>query len=666
MKRGLFLLAILLCLPLSGEGSPDANKQGSGGAGGVPGLSGSTGNDLTLNALFAAQTFEAMPDWPRIYVSRENNNAPAAGAAGCLPGPNGCWPVGVDTNPGTMEQPIRSITAAVAYLNRQKVIVVMDSEDSAWITAGAGTDWGTGTDHTLSTTGCGTGTSGTLTDEPCGFWIASNPNKPVVVDCTNINPATNSIMSFVGTGSGYFGIAGINPTHCPREPKDNNVFWDTQNNAHGVIVNSMNLEISGGFENHAYAEAQSGVCSGCGLVLINSGAEFRDDANWDENSGATNPTATKCENFNNPWECCHADSANACAGGGRAGLNCDDNTDCPASTCTLGDAGDSQCGAATHAFEVTSSDWAIISQRQFHITNTQLPGWVDQIGVESGKSATHDCFLLEPPAGTDNPDVTIIGPWCRGPASLAASGPNSATAAYCASAFVAQAAETSPVRMRLARMLCAGWPAVPSNESVGVKQFNGSAVNPNAMEFILHQNTVADMAVGVGDSGQFGGDTISYSLTGNLFDTLRTVAGNAYVFAAQGGANNGVVSVDADGSNVYDAITGTYNSFSLQGTSYTHAGLVPDSQGGYNANTFFFGTNDASEQPNEIALLTTGGDAFSGFAASFFGVGTEVKDRVTVPRYIALPPYAFVPTAVLGAKITGFTLGTHFKNAGAR
>ncbi len=44
----------------------------------IPGLSGTQGNDLTLEYLYTLRNFQALPDWPIVYVSADDN-------AGCVP-----------------------------------------------------------------------------------------------------------------------------------------------------------------------------------------------------------------------------------------------------------------------------------------------------------------------------------------------------------------------------------------------------------------------------------------------------------------------------------------------------------------------------------------------------------------------------------------------------
>lgn len=640
MKRSLFI-ALLVALGLGGalgarntvETCVLGQSCGGGGSGqAVPGLVGSTANDLTVEYLWNLQTFEAMPNWPRFYFS-----AGAGGKAG----------IGDDANPCTTDAPCRSLSRAVALLNRQQVIVVLDAD--TWIDAT--NDFGGATTFDIANTGCGTGSSSVMTDEPCGFIVPWDPESPATLDCSNFDltgSPEDAFLDFSGTGSGYYGVAGVTVSHCPRTPISSTANPQTalQGTGGNVVFVNVHVRDYAGMESHAF-----GVAPGfedTHFVLVNSGAQSRDPADFDEDcAGATcadSDTVAKalCNTTDDPYPCCTLDSG----------------------------AGDSQCEGAIHLVELGGqTELTVISDELFWARSTQI----NAVGPENAQTTA---FVFEPPTSdaAHVGDHLLVGPVIRGTRTLtAAAGTGDGFFGIGRKAHEGASGSFTQT-LRAARVLFYDFPSngsLLSNEPAAIRVFNDGIGRPSVTTNVveLFQSTFTTVTNAMYETGQFSSDASRYwmrcSIQDEFDEDAATRAKHFYI-----GTNAGTITVDIDGTNVYDSDDGTSaNTFQMTSNQYTTAATVPANCGCAGGTCScpgaFFGDGVAA---NDSGGVGADGDSFTGLDAQAACANGEECDALACGVTVTwpLPTHAFVPTTVVGQKIDTLHLGTEYQRVGAR
>ena len=228
----------------------------------------------------------------------------------------------------------------------------------------------------------------------------------------------------------------------------------------------------------------------------------------------------------------------------------------------------------------------------------------------------------------------------------------------------------------MGRVVSAGWPAwtawtSPYPSAIALQNDgsgNGIATTNKVTAF---QSTFKDTYAGILESGQFTEDTSIIDLQCNLFDGLRSLGGGNLTVLSSLSGNSGIVTISADATNVYDADTINYVAFGVAGGYRATASAVEDSIGAgcpsapcWNPTDAFFG-NDAAT--SEIDGVTVDGSAYGAFADQ----AACEEDEECYNRCVGVTKTSplinvFVPSAVLGARINQFELGTHYHNAGAR
>jgi hypothetical protein len=600
----------------------------------IPGLSGTNGNDLTLDYLMGKTSFDALPAYPRFYFSRADN-------PGCPPDQDGdCLPAGVDANPCTIAAPCRTVAKAWDLMQSGRVIAVFDAQDSAWIAASD--DWGDFKGGTISGT-CTNTDETAMADEGWAYMISSDPERPVVFDGSHfaIDDTIDALFRVDLTGGCYVGFAGIRSENLPRSP-ENTAFTNAKAifevaGGHLVTVGSF-CDGLVGIEVHCLSQEGDG-----GIVSINSGARHRPTSDFNENAACA-PTATCCSGLDTPYEGCTGDAISYYEGN--------------AHSFEVGDWGGTRRGG----YMVIGGEWTIQTDQLLDGVGADSAGWNQQISN----------LVFEPSA--NGYDAVILGVTSRGPDAITRAYGTFDTS-FCFGIWPQPNTSNNRTRFYLGRSTCAGWPEWTNWTSRPMAAFVANNDYPQntagSIEGWLFQNTVKDTYKGFEFGGQFPEDRIDFDIQCNLFDALRTRSGEARAVDLCFG-NAGLCYITGDDSNVYDAVSGSFTVFLDPGGARYTASAVVDSYGSgcatgtapcFETTPAWFGDDGA----NELGGTEVDGDAFGAFAAEaacqedkpcYDRCGTRTK---TTPE-IAV----FVPSAVGGAPIETFTLGTHYHHAGAR
>ncbi len=616
-----------------------------GSSASVPGLTGTQGNDITLDHLYRVKNFRALPAWPVVYVSADNNAGPdcvpTLGAHTSSPRADGsCLPLGDDANPGTLEAPVRSMKKVEELLELENVIVSLDPFDT-WDQYPADWDPDRVIDIQLH---CGSQASPAWTDEPCAFLVGStnpNPARPAVLDCSGWNPASLGHIQLRNAASGYLGVGNLRLDACPRVPLTDRSVFRILDDSSAVFVNVEATTVQGE-EAHFIRNNQPGSR----VFLLNTAATYIDSALY--NSDCAGP---------------------GCGGPAGAALCTPGVADAPYPCCDGGMP--ARCGSESHMYEWTQAYATLVSNRVHEIRSWQ--------GSDSG-GGTGNFWLTEIRTNGLEERYAVIGPWFRGPGvAFTPPGGNFRAANVWPSHTIAGTSTLDIARLTVSGITDIST-GVGKETGVGVHVLLGSATG-SVVNLSVRQSTFTDMreaivlgpqcgADGPGTCSNDGTDTpdvVNATLQCNLIDELEPRNGGTLAVAV-GANNSGIVNVRTDATNVHDDEDQNQpNVFAFDGTSYASASAVPDAIpaalgaprgvffADFSGGSSFFG-DDASELgpgdqnawgPLEEVLIATDPEALA----------------VECPEYTIAFPFP-MPVSILGTAIESLRLATHHRQVG--